>query len=140
VPNTFQLVTFNQVPLQSNWTPLGSAGAYTGFSTTAAGTYLVTYSANFERTLLAGATADFRVLLNNSEILGSQASAAASTNGLPIRPANAFTVTVSPTGTLSYQFAASTTSGELISDGNGSAGVPVSAQETSFTTTITRIN
>jgi hypothetical protein len=100
----------------------------------------VTYSANFERTLLAGATADFRVLLNNSEILGSQASAAASTNGLPIRPANAFTVTVSPTGTLSYQFAASTTSGELISDGNGSAGVPVSAQETSFTTTITRIN
>jgi len=134
------LINFNQVPLYDGWTPLGNTGSYTGFSTSASGIYLITYSANFETSFLAPSTADFRVLLNNTEILGSQASAAALNSSLPIRPSNTFTVSINPTGTIGYQFAASATSGQLTADGNSNAGVPIAKQQTAFTTSITKIN
>ena len=140
VPNTYQFVQFNSVPLHSNWTPLGNTGAYTGFLPSTTGTFLISYSANFERTARAGATADFRVLLNNTEILGSQSSVAAATNNLPTRGNNVFTVNLTAAQIIAYQFAASATSGELVSDGDSNAGVPIAKQQTAFTTTITRIN
>jgi hypothetical protein len=141
------------VPIGDQWTPLGPAGAYTGFSlnTSTPGTYLITYSGNVTLNnagaILTPGFATLNTTLNGSEIIGSQAGIEIPESSHNERIGNTFLVNLNTTEILAFKFASSLAGGPtvgaqltpVLANAAGTTTWTPSGTPTSFSASITRI-
>jgi hypothetical protein len=139
VANAFQLVNFTTGPIIGGWSLLGNAGGYTGFIPTNTGVYCINYSACVTKTTGNGTTNTSSAIatFNGAEIAGSESSAASPGDNIPFNFGNSFFITISPTGILAFEYAATSVNGSLTP--TSLSGSATSAYPTSFTTSITRV-